>query len=93
LLYANCLLGCNRLLYINCLLGYNFVKSGAMLFLFLPLCDATLLYLPLCIAALLFLLLPVAACISAAHIFAAPLCVGLILLLISVSKGMLQQFE
>ena len=40
LLYANRLLGCNRLLYANRLLGYNLVKSGARLFLFLPLRDA-----------------------------------------------------
>ncbi len=76
LLNANCLHGCNHLLYANRLLSNNLVESGARLFLFLLLCDASLLFLPLHVAA---------------RISAAPLCVQSILLLTSVSKGMPQQ--
>ncbi len=57
LLYANRLLGCNRLLYVNCLLGYNLVKSGARLFLFLPLRVAShFSAAPLCVVSILLLI-------------------------------------
>jgi hypothetical protein len=42
---------------VNPMLGYSLVKSGARVFLFLPLRDAALLFLPIRVAALLFLLL------------------------------------